>query len=174
MDTRMQKFLKAKYANPSFPAKSGQPWTDEEETTLLEELKARTEIGQIAANHKRTTGGITARCKEIAYKMYMKHVPMDEIATLTQLNPECIQQVIDKKQGKEPKEKDKEKEITSLEKDIQDMKQDLRTITQGVHELIQDRLEIKQRLHELTQSFQESKQCYQDIKQMLHAIKNHK
>jgi chorismate mutase len=164
----MQKFLKAKYSNKSFPAKSGQPWTDEEEATLLEELKARTDLGHIAANHKRTVGGITARCKEMAYKMYMKHVPMDEIVTLTQLNPECIQQVIDKKQGKEPKEKDKEKEPT-----LQDMKQDLHNITQQLYELIQDRLEIKQSLHELTQSFQESKQCYQDIKQMLHELKNH-
>lgn len=142
MDTRMQKFLKAKYSK-SFPAKSGQPWTDEEETTLLEELKARTDIGQIATNHKRTTGGITARCKEIAYKMYMKNVPMDEIATLTQLHPECIQQVIDKKQDQPKKE--------SKEPDFHDLKQDFHELKKDFHELKQDLRDMKQDLYQLNQ-----------------------
>ncbi len=171
MDTRMKKFLNSKYANKSYPANTGQPWTDEEETTLLEELKAQIDMDRIAAAHKRTVGGITSRCKEIAYKMYTNHVPMDEIAVLTKLHPECIQQVIDKKQEKrEDKEEKEEKEKETL----QDIKQELQNITQRLHELIQDRQEIKQSLHELTQSFHKSIQDREEIKQCLHELRNYK
>lgn len=172
MDSRMKKFLNSKYSNSnkSFPANSGQPWTDEEEATLLEELNNQTDMDRIAAAHKRTVGGITSRCKEIAYKMYQKNVPLDEIAILTKLHPECIQQVIDKKQNKEPKENNKEKE-SPLEKNFHDIKKDLQNITKSLHELINDRQDIKQSLHELTQSFYESKKDLQDIKQRLHELK---
>jgi len=171
----MKKFLNSKYANKSYPAKSGQPWTDEEEATLLEELKAQIDMDRIAAAHKRTVGGITSRCKEIAYKMYTNHVPMDEIAVLTKLHPECIQQVIDKKQEKREDKKDKKEEKEEKEKEtLQDIKQELQNITQRLHELIQDRQEIKQSLHELTQSFHKSIQDREEIKQCLHELRNYK
>ena len=62
-----------------YPANMGEKWSDSEEIQLLLELKNDIDIETISQNHKRTIGGIKSRCKEIAYRMYLKNVPIEEI-----------------------------------------------------------------------------------------------
>ena len=62
--------LKSKNPDKEYPSNTGQKWTEEEEKILIEELNKNIDIELIAKTHNRTTGGIQARRKEIAYKMY--------------------------------------------------------------------------------------------------------
>lgn len=47
----------------------GNRWTPEEETRLIDSLGQGKDIDEIAKDHKRTTGGIKCRMKEIAVRM---------------------------------------------------------------------------------------------------------
>ena len=91
--------LKIKYPDKEYPSNLGQKWTDNEENILLEELNTNIDINIIAQNHNRTTGGINSRCREIAYKLYLKKVPMEEIIKNTKLSEDIIKQTIEKKQN---------------------------------------------------------------------------
>lgn len=64
----------------------GKKWTDEEEAILLEELNNNVEMEIIANSHNRNIGGINARCKLIAYKMYNNNISMEEICNITKLH----------------------------------------------------------------------------------------
>ena len=74
----MSGFANMKIQNPDkdYPSAMGQKWTDEEEASLLEEL-TRIDIETIAQLYNRTIGGINSRRREIAYKMYLKNIPME-------------------------------------------------------------------------------------------------
>ena len=94
-----------KIQNPEkeYPSNMGQKWNNEEETLLLEELNKNIDIETISQTHNRTIGGINSRRQEIAYKMYLKNVSMEEIIKQTKLDHECIIQIIERKQKiKEP------------------------------------------------------------------------
>jgi hypothetical protein len=108
----------------------GQKWYDEEETILLEELNKNINIKIIAQNHNRTIGGINSRCKEIAYKMYLKNISMEEIIEKTKLDEECITQIINKKtkivETKKPFSI--ESEITAMKNDIKELKNTIKEL----------------------------------------------
>lgn len=93
---------KLKAANPGviYPSNMGHKWTDEEENTLLEELESNTSIDTIAETHKRTTGGINARRRQIAYNMYLKKVPIESIMQITKLEREFLMEMIHRRQQK--------------------------------------------------------------------------
>ena len=63
---------------------------DEEETLLLEELSKNIDIQLIAQFHNRTIGGINARRREIAYKLYSNNTSMEDIILKTKLDEEMI------------------------------------------------------------------------------------
>ena len=89
--------LKSRNPDTEFPSNLGMKWFENEETTLLEELKQNIDIETIAQNHKRTIGGINSRRREIAYKMYLKNISIEEIIKITKLDEEIIKQTIDKR-----------------------------------------------------------------------------
>ena len=64
----------------------GQKWTNQEETLLLEEISKNMDIELIAQSHNRTVGGINARRREIAYKLYKNDIPVEEIIVKTKLD----------------------------------------------------------------------------------------
>ena len=74
-----------KIQNPEkeYPPNMGQKWTDDEEALLLDELNKNTDINIISQTHNRTIGGINSRRREIAYKMYLKNLPIEEIMKQT-------------------------------------------------------------------------------------------
>jgi hypothetical protein len=82
--------LKSKYPKKEYPSNAFQPWTNEEERILLEELN-NTDIELIAKNHNRTIGGIKSRLKLIAYNMYINKTPIEEIILKTKIKePEML------------------------------------------------------------------------------------
>ena len=131
-----------------YPSNMGQKWSDEEEILLLEELNNNIDIEIIAEKHHRTIGGINSRRQEIAYKMYLKNVSFEEIIKQTNLDYNCIEQTIQKRQPKISK-KIKTKEVDNifisinkndyieLKNDVKSMKSDIYQIKNAVKELVE-------------------------------------
>lgn len=131
-----------------YPSNMGQKWSNEEEIILLEELNNNIDIEIIAQNHNRTIGGINSRRREIAYKMYLKNVSIEEIIRQTKLDNNSIEEIIKKKQNNNSK-KIKTKEIDNvfisinkndyveLQNDIKNMKNDIKQIKNILGELVE-------------------------------------
>ena len=131
-----------------YPSNMGQKWSDEEEILLLEELNNNIDIEIIAQKHNRTIGGINSRRKEIAYKMYLKNVSIEEIIRQTKLDNNSIEETIKKRQNNNDK-KIKTKEIDNvfisinkndyveLQNDVKNMKNDIKQIKNTLGELVE-------------------------------------
>ena len=137
-----------KIQNPGkeYPSKMGQKWTDEEETLLLEELNKNMDIETISQTHNRTIGGINARLRDIAYKMYLKNISMEEIIKKTKLNPEYIRQTIEKKQNNNSNKIAEVKnqviavdikKTISIENEITEMKNEIKSLKNTIQELVE-------------------------------------
>jgi phosphoribosylformylglycinamidine (FGAM) synthase-like enzyme len=91
-------------------------WSEDEEIQLLKELKKNINIKKIAQIHDRSEGGIFSRCKEIAYNMYLKKEPIENIIKTTKLDVETINETI--KNKKKLIEQKKNKDIKKNDMDI--------------------------------------------------------
>lgn len=131
-----------------YPSNMGQKWNDEEEALLLKELNDNIDIEIIAQKHKRTIGGINSRRREIAYKMYLKNVSINEIIRQTKLDNNSIEETIKKRQNNNSK-KIKTKEVDNifisinkndyieLQNDVKNMKNDIKQIKNTLEELVE-------------------------------------
>ena len=131
-----------------YPSNMGKNWSDEEEILLLEELNNNIDIEIIAQKHGRTIGGINSRRREIAYKMYLKNVYIEEIIRQTKLDNNAIEETIKKRQNNNSK-KIKTKEIDNvfisinkndyieLQNDVKNMKNDIKQIKNTLGELVE-------------------------------------
>jgi len=131
-----------------YPSNMGQKWSDDEELLLLEELNNNIDIEIIAQKHNRTIGGINSRRQEIAYKMYLKNVSIEEIIRQTKLDNNSIEEIIKKRQNNNSK-KIKTKEIDNvfisinkndyieLQNDVKNMKNDIKQIKNTLGELVE-------------------------------------
>jgi hypothetical protein len=135
MESPMLKMLKSQNPDKDYPSNTGQKWTDQEETLLLEKLSKNIDIQLIAQRHKRTIGGINARRREIAYKLYSNNNCTEEIILKTKLDEEQIIETIKKRQNN-PK---KCKSVTpfSIEKEIDEMKNDIKKLKNTIKELVE-------------------------------------
>jgi DNA repair exonuclease SbcCD ATPase subunit len=115
-----------------YPSNSniGLTWFEDEETILLEELNKNIDIETISQYHKRTIGGINARRREIAYKMYLKNISIEEITKKTKLDAETINQTIDNR-------KNARQRHFSLENELVEMKNDIKEIKNTIKELFE-------------------------------------
>jgi hypothetical protein len=131
-----------------YPSNMGQKWNDEEETLLLQELNDNIDISIIAQKHNRTIGGINSRRREIAYKMYLKNVSIDEIIRQTKLDNISIEEIIKKRQNNNSKNiKTKEvdnvfisinkNDYIELQNDVKNMKNDIKQIKNTLKELVE-------------------------------------
>jgi hypothetical protein len=131
-----------------YPSNMGQKWSNEEEILLLEELNNNIDIEIIAEKHNRTIGGINSRRREIAYKMYLKKISIEEIIKQTKLDYDFIEQTIQKRQNNNSK-KIKTKELDNifisinkndyieLQNDVKYMKTDIKQIKNTLGELVE-------------------------------------
>lgn len=109
----------------------GKKWSSDEEKILLEELKKNIDVVIIAQNHCRTLGGINSRRRDIAYKMYLDNVPINEIVEKTKLDEEYINQIINKKsviQNNTRRQICIESEIAELKTEIKEINKKLEQI----------------------------------------------
>jgi hypothetical protein len=134
-----------------YPSNMGNKWSDEEEILLLQELNDNLDIEIIAQNHNRTIGGINSRRREIAYKMYLKQLSIEDIIKQTKLDYNCIEETIQKRQRQRQNNtsKIKTKEVdnlfisinkndyTELQNDVKNMKNDIRQIKNTLGELVE-------------------------------------
>jgi hypothetical protein len=135
-----------------YPSNMGQKWSGEEDILLLDELNNNIDIEIIAQKHARTIGGINSRRREIAYKMYLKNVSIEEIIRQTKLDNNSIEEIIKKKQNNSKKTKEidiKTKEIDNvyisinkndyieLQNDVKNMKNDIKQIKNTLGELVE-------------------------------------
>ena len=79
-----------------YPFNMRQKRNDDEEILLLEELNNNINIEMIAQKHDGTIRGINLRRREIAYKMYLKNVFIEEIIRQTKLDDNSIEKTIKK------------------------------------------------------------------------------
>ena len=131
-----------------YPSNMGQKWNDEEEELLLQELNDNIDIEIIAQKHNRTIGGINSRRREIAYKMYLKNVSINEIIRQTKLDNNSIEETIKKRQNNNSK-KIKTKEVDNvfisinkndyreLQNDVKIMKNEIKDLKNNIKELIE-------------------------------------
>ena len=131
MDSPMLKMLKMENSDKEYPSNIGLKWFEDEENILLEELNKNIDIETISQNHKRTIGGINARRREIAYKMYLKNICIEEITEKTKLDAETINQTIDNRKNK------KKLRHFSLESEVSEMKNDIKELKNTIKELIE-------------------------------------
>ena len=139
MESPMLKMLKSKNPDKEYPSNTGQKWTDEEEILLLEELSKNIDIQLIAQYHNRTTVGINARRREIAYKLYNNNNSMEEIILKTKLDEAQIIETIKKRQNT-PKKCNPVTEIKksfSIESEIDEMKNDIKELKNTINELVE-------------------------------------
>ena len=135
MDSPMLQRLKMENPDKEYPSNLGLRWFEDEETILLEELNKNIDIETISQNHKRTIGGINARRREIAYKMYLKNISIEEITEKTKLDAETINQTIDNRKNYNSKKMSKTKNTKSLECEVAEMKNDIKEIKNTIKEL---------------------------------------
>jgi len=139
MESPMLKMLKSQNPDKEYPSNTGQKWTDEEETLLLEELSKNIDIQEIAQCHNRTTGGINARRKEIAYKLYSNNNSMEEIILKTKLNENQIIESIERRQNnvKKCKSVTEIKKPFSIKSEIDEMKNEIKELKNTINELVE-------------------------------------
>ena len=155
----------SRFNNPDkkYPFKFCKKWTDDEERLLIRELQENTTIEMIAENHQRTTGGIRARQKLIAYIMFMNNTPMEEIIQKTKLSSKTIEKAIEKKleeiTAKKAPKQNKEniavmkKEIKELKQTIQEMKT-MCTIERDIYVMKNNIQQLKQTSSEILKLLQ--------------------
>jgi peptidoglycan hydrolase CwlO-like protein len=139
MESPILKMLKQKNPDKEYPCNTGQKWTDEEETLLLEELSKNIDIQVIADSHNRTTGGINARRREIAYRMYSINSSMEEIILKIKLDENQITETIKKRQNNSKKCKSvtEIKKPFTIECEIHEIKNDIKELKNTIKELVE-------------------------------------
>ena len=149
MDSPMLKMVKQQNPDKEYPSNFGQKWSADEEKLLLEELNIDMDMHLIAANHNRTYGSIDGRRKEIAYKMYLKDINIEEIIQKTKLETIQITDIIFRKKNKPVKNNIEIKtklndtddvilqssEIMLLKNEIFGLKKDVKEILRLIHEI---------------------------------------
>ena len=133
----MLKMLKSQNPDKEHPSNIGVKWFEDEETILLEELNKNMDIEIIAQNHKRTIGGINSKRREIANKMYLKNISIEEIMEKTKLDEECIKQTIDRRKNYNSKKLTETKKPISLESEIFEMKNDIKELKSTIKEMLE-------------------------------------
>jgi len=129
-------------SNIEYPSNMGQLWTEKEELLLLDELQQNNNIMKIAENHRRTPGGITSRIRYIAYKMYVKNIPMEEIIKKTKLDHIELNEVIEKQEAKKKFALEKREAKKINPKDIE-IKSQYKNLVFTIENKIEDIQEIK-------------------------------
>ena len=80
-----------------YPTNMGKAWLDDEVVQLLQGIKRKKTIQEIAEQHKRTVGGITSRLKQLAADYHEEGRPIEDIEKLTGLTKEQITETVERR-----------------------------------------------------------------------------
>ena len=82
-------------ANPDkYPANMGQPWSADDEDTLLTLIQEGKTQDELAVHFQRTPGGLRARINQIAYEMVEAGAPHTNVCASTGLTQTMLEKVI--------------------------------------------------------------------------------
>lgn len=95
-------FVKMATENPEkYPSRMGQPWDNAEVVKLLTSIQKKKSLQEIATEHGRTEGGITAELRKLAADYhYNDKRSMEEIQKYTGLTKLVIENAIAKRANK--------------------------------------------------------------------------
>jgi len=144
----------------------GKLWSDNEENLLLDELNDDIDIETIAENHGRKKGGIIARQREIAYKMYKKDISIEEIIKKTKLDNESINKIIERKENRYFKQK----EVDNMSININ--KNDYIELRNNVSELKNEINDLRNIIEELVKIIKDNKISLKRINKKLFKYRN--
>ena len=133
--------------NPAGLENMGKPWKKEEVDQLLSEIKKNMDYEAIAAAHKRRSGGIISRLRQVAAELHLDDKKtIDECIDITGLDKSDVLDAIDKheynerakKRAAEIKAQVKAEgvsgptrvldPVTELRKDVNELKKDVKEI----------------------------------------------
>ena len=130
------------------PTNLGKKWSDSEIQQLLQGVKQKKTIDELAEIHQRTSGGIRCRIKQLAADYYFNdNRPIDEIMKFTGLDKETIMDTISKRQYemdlKEKTmrvklvEKQQEQTIPQMEQ-LEQKKEDMISLLREIRDLMKE------------------------------------
>lgn len=93
--------------------RSGQPWTEQEDTDLAYQIKLNKELQQIALKHKRSVRAIRLRFAYLIQKKLQENKSKDFIATYFHISPEYLDSLLAEQQ-KQDKSSVFEKELNEM------------------------------------------------------------
>jgi hypothetical protein len=163
MESPMLKRIKTLNPDKEYPKNLGKPWSNKEETQLLDEVSKNIDMESISQIHERTLGGIVGRIKEIGYKMYLKNCSIDEIMETTKLDNNQINETIERKQIKGDKNKNKYETVVLTPQTIDGK------ITENKYET-RWKSEIKCELNEIKNNMVEIKNTLKELTEMINAV----
>ena len=139
----MSAYTKMVNENPDkYPSRMGQPWTSDEVSKLLAFIANNKQVEDIAKEHQRTEGGITAQLRKMAYDYYKNDKKsVEEIEALTGLSEKQINDTIAKRDGKQTK-KTENKYVTTppvfnVETEIKAIKADMAVMKKDIKEILE-------------------------------------
>jgi len=83
----------------------GNKWTDKEEKKLLKELRKGKSVEDIASEHERSIGGITARINKIVLRFHNEGKNVIDIMNLTGFSESRVEEITNKRSYSKTKEK---------------------------------------------------------------------
>jgi len=96
------------------PANMGKPWLDDEILQLLQNVRKKKTVEEIAEQHRRTVGGITSRLRTLAADYHAEGRPIGDIMRFTGLTEEVINETVARRKiGKENQKKRAEAKAAS-------------------------------------------------------------
>ena len=102
----LQCFFSKTMSSTEHPANRGKPWLDDEILQLLQNVRKKKTVEEIAEQHQRTVGGITSRLKELAAGYHAEGRPMEDIMRFTGLTEEVINDTLARRKiGEENRKK---------------------------------------------------------------------
>jgi predicted DNA-binding protein YlxM (UPF0122 family) len=106
----MNVYQKLAQGNPDkYPSRLGAPWDEAECKKLLQLIKSEKSIEDVAKEHNRTPGAISARLRHLAAEYYEKDYSIDDIEELTGLSRDIIGEAIARHSSAKEKPKSKKK-----------------------------------------------------------------
>lgn len=80
-----------------YPPNMGKPWLDDDTLQLLQNVRKKKSLSDIAREHGRTEGGITARLRQIAFDYHKEGRSIEVIEKFTGLSRDDINELIEKR-----------------------------------------------------------------------------
>jgi hypothetical protein len=80
-----------------YPANMGKAWSDDQILQLLQGVRKKKSMEEIAEEHKRTVGGIKSRLRQLATEYHTEGRSMEQIVKFTGLTAEEITDAVERR-----------------------------------------------------------------------------